>query len=294
MTADSASLHTPSLYTLSRFRPAEAHRPHRLITVRPDSSDRPTLAHHRVQVPARSLVVATPNPRRDRSILDAFARTGMDVMATRSLAEAVRQVYASHPDVLLLDQRVGDIDTDVIHSLRVASNAIIMVRVPAGEVAQLVAALDAGADDAVFSTASDLEIVARVQGMLRRMTSIGVEAPRPIDVTRPAITGDLLIDLDNLDIRKSGRRVRLRPTEMRLLRALVSRMGQVVTHRELLRQVWGSEYVDDTYFLRIYIGYLRAKLEDDPARPRYFINQHGIGYMLDRLPPVMTVHEAAG
>ena len=166
MTADSASLHD-----LSRFRPMEAHRPHRLITVRPDSSDHPFPAYHRVQLPARSLVVATPNPRRDRAILDAFARTGMDVMATRSRAEAVRQVYASHPDVLLLDQRITDIDIDVIHSLRLASDTIIMVRVPAGAVAQLVAALDAGADDAVFTTTSELEIVARVQGMLRRMTS---------------------------------------------------------------------------------------------------------------------------
>jgi len=135
-----------------------------------------------------------------------------------------------------------------------------------------VAALDMGADDYVTKPFGMGELLARMRVALRRASAPAVA---------PVFTsGSLTMDLARRLVTVAGREVQLTPTEYDLLRVLVVHAGKVLTHRQILREVWGPEYMDETHYLRVYFGQLRQKLEDDPARPKLILTEAGVGYRL--------------
>jgi len=149
-----------------------------------------------------------------------------------------------------------------------------------GQETDLVHGLDLGADDYVVKPFHFSELKARMEAHLRRARMSGWESPYPA-----YSDGDLYIDLPNREVRLHGRHVALSPTEFRLLACLVRNAGIVVTHRSLLSEVWGRNYVRDIRSLKLYIRYLRQKIEPDPAQPRYVLTEWGIGYRFRELTP---------
>jgi two-component system KDP operon response regulator KdpE len=150
-------------------------------------------------------------------------------------------------------------------------------------------ALDNGADDVVERSCPVPEILARMRATLRRYAMRRADG----EPAREISTGALVIDRDAKRVTRRGVVVQLTRTEYRLIDALASRVGEVVKHEDLLRDVWGDEYVDDKHYLRIYVGYLRAKIEEDAAQPLYILNEWGIGYRLSSLPLEHLASQAA-
>jgi len=206
-------------------------------------------------------------------------RTGLgyhdfDVRAVGSGEEAIREATAWRPDVILLDLGLPGMDGfGTLRALRPHTRAaVIVVSVMPGE-KDKVRALDAGADDYVVKPFGTDELVARIRAVLRRQG----------DVTsgEPVIkAGDLEIDLARRQVTLGGKPIKLTPTEYELLRYLGLHAGKPVTHTTLLRQVWGEYAVGDRYNTRYVVGQIRKKLGDDPANPRYIVNEPGVGYRL--------------
>jgi two-component system KDP operon response regulator KdpE len=198
-----------------------------------------------------------------------------DVRAVGSGEEAVREAAAWRPDVILLDLGLPGMDGfATLRTLRPATRAaVIVVSVMPGE-KDKVRALDAGADDYVVKPFGTEELVARIRAVLRRQADVTAGEP----VVR---TGDLEIDLARRLISVDGRPVHLTPTEYELLRYLALHAGKPVSHTTLLRQVWGEYAVGDKYNTRYVVAQIRKKLGDDPANPRYIVNEPGVGYRLE-------------
>jgi len=207
-------------------------------------------------------------------------RTGLqyhdfDVHAVGSGEEAVREAAAWRPDVILLDLGLPGMDGfATLRALRPTTRAaVIVVSVMPGE-KDKVRALDAGADDYVVKPFGTDELVARIKAVLRRQAN--VSAGEPV-----IHLGDLEIDLARRSVKVAGRLVKLSPTEYELLRYLALHAGKPVTHTTLLRQVWGEYAVGDKYNTRYVVAQIRKKLGDDPANPRYIVNEPGVGYRLE-------------
>jgi two-component system, OmpR family, KDP operon response regulator KdpE len=207
-------------------------------------------------------------------------RTGLryhefDVRAVGSGEEAVREAAAWRPDVILLDLGLPGMNGfDTLRALRPTTRAgVIVVSVMPGE-KDKVRALELGADDYLVKPFGTEELVARIRAVLRRQADVPSGEP----VVR---CGDLLIDLARRSVTVEGRPVRLTPTEYELLRYLALHAGKPVTHTTLLRQVWGDYAVGDKYNTRYVVAQIRKKLGDDPANPRYIVNEPGVGYRLD-------------
>lgn len=200
---------------------------------------------------------------------------GFDVRAVGSGEEAVREAAAWRPDVILLDLGLPGMDGfATLRALRPATRAaVIVVSVMPGE-KDKVRALDAGADDYVVKPFGTEELVARIRAVLRRQADLVTGEP----VVR---TGDLEIDLARRLVTVNGQSVRLTPTEYELLRYLALHAGKPVSHTTLLRQVWGEYAVGDKYNTRYVVAQIRKKLGDDPANPRYIVNEPGVGYRLE-------------
>lgn len=198
--------------------------------------------------------------------------------------EALGKVYALRPNAIVLDMDLSEMDGQELTRLlrAVSEDVAIIVLGKAGDPARAVRILDMGADDYVEKPFVANELVARMRAAIRR----AARNQQPRETALVIQTGDLMLDRESRVARKNGIEVPLTPTEYRLLEALAVRAGKVVPHRLLLSAVWGDEFVDDTHYLRIYIGYLRRKVEDDPARPKYLVNEWGTGYRLAVLPVV--------
>jgi two-component system KDP operon response regulator KdpE len=140
--------------------------------------------------------------------------------------------------------------------------------------------LEIGADDYLTKPFSPRELTTRVKALLRRSFT-----PAPARKTRITVDNDLTIDFDKGEVLVRGRKVTLRPTEYRLLYHLVNNAGRLMTHETLLSRVWGPEYRDESHYLRLYITYLRQKLERDPAHPKYIVTERGMGYRFRELEP---------
>jgi two-component system, OmpR family, KDP operon response regulator KdpE len=198
-----------------------------------------------------------------------------DVRAVGSGEEAIRESAAWRPDVILLDLGLPGMDGfATLRALRPATRAaVIVVSVMPGE-KDKVRALDAGADDYVVKPFGTEELVARIRAVLRRQADVTAGEP----VVR---TGDLEIDLARRHVSVHGETVRLTPTEYELLRYLALHAGKPVSHTTLLRQVWGEYAVGDKYNTRYVVAQIRKKLGDDPANPRYIVNEPGVGYRLE-------------
>ena len=179
-----------------------------------------------------------------------------------------------HPDVVILDLGLPDIDgTEVIDGIRGWSSVPIIVLSARDQERQKVAALDAGADDYVTKPFGMDELLARLRAALRRTT--------PAEEEALVETADFTIDLAAKKVRRDGEEVRLTPTEWNLVEVLVRNRGRLVAQTQLLQEVWGPQYHDETNYLRVFMAQLRRKLEPEPAHPRYFITEPGMGYRFE-------------
>jgi two-component system KDP operon response regulator KdpE len=216
----------------------------------------------------------------DEADMRRALRTGLgyhdfDVRAVATGEEALDQGPAWRPDVVVLDLGLPGMDGfQVLAELRQSGSraAVIVVSVMPDE-RDKVRALDLGADDYLVKPFGMQELMARIRAVLRRQAAIAAGEP----VIR---AGDLALDLAHRQVTVAERPVHLTPTEYELLRYLALHAGKPVTHRMLLRQVWGEHAVGDTYNTRYVVAQIRRKLGDDPARPRYIVNEPGVGYRL--------------
>lgn len=221
---------------------------------------------------ARVLVVDDEPPIR-RFLRTSLSAHGYEVFEANCGQAALSAVLADRPDLILLDLGLPDLDgVEVTRLLREWMSIPIIVVSVRGHEADKIAALDAGADDYVTKPFGMGELLARMRVALRRASSSGSE---PVFAA-----GDLVVDLARREVRMAGRLVELTPTEYDLLRALVTHAGKVLTHRHLLREVWGPGYAQETHLLRVNISNLRRKIEPDATRPRYIRTEPGVGYRL--------------
>jgi two-component system KDP operon response regulator KdpE len=192
------------------------------------------------------------------------ASTGKD-----GLVEAAQR----RPDVIILDLGLPDVDgLETLRRIREWSQAPVIVLSVRESEDDKVAALDLGADDFVTKPFSAVELLARLRAAQRRS--------RPIEENAVFVSGNLQVDLANRQVLLAGKEIKMTPTEYSLLRLLVRNAGKVVTHRQILREVWGPNYGDQTHYLRVYMAHLREKLEANSSRPELLLTEPGVGYRL--------------
>jgi two-component system, OmpR family, KDP operon response regulator KdpE len=197
---------------------------------------------------------------------------GYRVIEATSVREGIARCAEAQPDLVILDLGLPDLDgRDLISEVRVWSKIPILVLSVRSSEEEKVAALDLGASDYVSKPFSMAELLARVRALLR-------DRPRDTDEDSVFRVGELELDVPRHRVQVGNRPLKLSPKEFALLRMLVSHAGRVVTHKQLLNEVWGRVHESDTQYLRVYVGQLREKLGDDPARPRFIENLPGIGY----------------
>jgi two-component system KDP operon response regulator KdpE len=204
----------------------------------------------------------------------SLSASGLRPVSASTAAQALEEAHAHPPAMVIVDLGLPDLDgVELIGQLRARAATPILVLSARIQEAQKIAALDAGADDYLTKPFGVGELLARVRAMLRRAAS----PPKPVPCLQ---VGALSLDRDARQVLIDGLPVHLSPLEYRLLERLARVPGKVVTHRQLLADVWGTEQVDQLHYLRIYMGHLRAKIEPHPAEPRYLLTELGIGYRL--------------
>jgi len=217
----------------------------------------------------------------DEPAIRRFLRASLAPHATLFEAatgqDALNAVAAQRPDLIILDLGLPDIDgVEVTRLLREWTRIPILILSVRGSEKDKIAALDAGADDYLTKPFGIGELLARVRVAMRHV---------PGEALQPVFTvGGLVVDRTRRLVTLDAHEVQLTPTEYDLLKVLVSHAGRVLTHRQLLREVWGPEYEMDTHTLRVNISNLRRKIEPDPARPRYLVTEPGVGYRLRSEP----------
>jgi two-component system KDP operon response regulator KdpE len=221
---------------------------------------------------ARVLVV-DDEPQIVRALKVILRSAGFEPQAAETRREALDAVAVRPPDALILDLVLPDgSGVDVCEEIRRWSSLPIIVLSAVGDEREKVRALNAGADDYVTKPFGAEELIARVRAVLRRSADAAAE---------PVVqVGAVAIDLAARRVTRGGEEVHLTPIEFDLLRVLAVHRGKLVTHRALLRDVWGPGYGDETHYLRVHVAHIRRKLEDDPARPRIVLTDPGIGYRL--------------
>jgi two-component system KDP operon response regulator KdpE len=223
--------------------------------------------------PTRVLVV-DDEPQIRRFLRTSLGAKGYTVVEASNGQEALLRATSERPEVVILDLGLPDMDgMEVIRRVREWSKVPIIVLSVRGRESDKIAALDAGADDYVTKPFGMGELMARIRAALRNQLEKETDEP----VFR---SGGLVVDLARRMVSVDDRQIRLTPTEYDLLRVLVTHAGKVVTHPHLLREVWGPADVDETHYVRVYIGQLRQKIETDPAQPRYILTEPGVGYRL--------------
>jgi two-component system, OmpR family, KDP operon response regulator KdpE len=204
----------------------------------------------------------------------SLSASGLRPVSATTGAQALEEAARKPPELLIVDLGLPDMDgVDLIAKLRQTISAPVLVLSARIHEQQKIDALDAGADDYLVKPFGVGELLARVRAMLRRAGTPGSEPP----VVR---IGDLALDRAAHELRRNGEPVHLTPIEFRLFERLARAPGKVVTHRQLLADVWGTDQVAQLHYLRIYMGHLRAKIEADPAEPRLLLTELGVGYRL--------------
>ncbi|MGW1800736.1 response regulator [Streptomyces sp. NPDC001984] len=223
------------------------------------------------------VLVVEDDPQLVRALVINMQARRYGVDAAPDGATALRLAAGRQPDVVMLDLGLPDMDgVDVIKALRGWTRVPILVLSARQASEEKVAALDAGADDYVTKPFSMDELMARLRAAVRRTE----DAPAAPGATLVE-TDDFTIDLLAKKVVRSGRDVRLTPTEWHLLEILVTNPGRLVTQKHLLREVWGGPQSNKTNYLRVYMAQLRRKLEPDPSHPRYLITEPGMGYRFE-------------
>ncbi|MFB8146173.1 response regulator [Microbacterium sp. NPDC056003] len=219
------------------------------------------------------VLVADDDPQLVRALRITLSAHGYDVIAAPDGAAAIALAAKERPDIVMVDLGMPRLDgMQVIEALRGWTTAPIIVVSGRTGSADKVDALDAGADDFVTKPFQIDELLARLRALSRR-------APASDD--QPVVSfGDVRVDLSARAVTRGGALVHLTPTEWQILEVLVRHPGALVTRRALLKEIWGTEQVTDTGYLRLYLSQLRKKLEADPARPRHLLTEQGMGYRL--------------
>jgi two-component system, OmpR family, KDP operon response regulator KdpE len=223
-------------------------------------------------VSGQRVLVVDDEPQILRALRATLRGAGYTVDAAATAGEALTAAAAHPPEAVILDLVLPDGNgTDVCRELRAWSDAPVIVLSAVGEERQKIAALDAGADDYVTKPFSVGELLARLRAVLRR------RGPTQEPVLK---VGSIRIDVPERTVRMYGERVKLSPHEFDLLRVLAQNQGKLLTHKMLLREVWGPSYQVEAHYLHVYISHLRKKIEPDPASPRYLLTEPGAGYRL--------------
>jgi len=203
-------------------------------------------------------------------------REGYQVAIANRGTDGLRLAQHWRPDLIILDIMMPEMDGwTVCHRLREMSNVPIIFTTALGAERDVVRGLEMGADDYLIKPFGPKELTARIQAVLRRH-----ESSRPRG--KPYGNGRLVVDLDTRDVRVDGLSVVLTPLEYKLLTCLIHNEDKVLSHSHLLNQVWGPSYENERQYLKLYIWYLRQKLEEDPAQPRLIVTERGVGYRLAR------------
>jgi two-component system KDP operon response regulator KdpE len=213
-------------------------------------------------------------PQMRRFLRVSLTGSGFRLVESDTGGDGLLQAATRNPDVVLLDLGLPDVDgLEVTRRLREWSRTPVIVISARGQESDKVEALDAGADDYLTKPFGVEELLARIRVALRHRAA--EEQPAPVFET-----GDLRVDLHRRQVQVGGREVHLTPIEYRLLATLIRYAGRVVTHNQLLKEVWGPAYSHQTQYLRVYMGQLRRKIEEDAARPRHLQTEPAVGYRL--------------
>jgi DNA-binding response OmpR family regulator len=220
------------------------------------------------------ILVVDDEERMVRFIRINLEHDGFVVVEAFNGKQALQRLRDQTPDLILLDVMMPDLNGfEVLEMIREISTVPVIMLTAKGEEDDRVRGLELGADDYITKPFSQRELVSRIRAVLRRVEGISGSMHGLIEVDER-----LKIDFDRREVWLEGKIVKLRPTEYRLLYHLVQNAGWVITHDQLLAKVWGYEYRDEPHYVRLYINYLRQKLEKDPANPKYILTERGVGY----------------
>ena len=222
-----------------------------------------------------TILVIEDEPEIRRFLRTSLGAEGYRVVEAETGERGVIDAGTHKPDLAIVDLGLPDLDgVEVIRRIRAWSRMPVVVLSARAREQAKIEALDAGADDYVTKPFGVGELLARVRVALRHSARAATGGAKTVHL------GKVEVDLERRRIAREGRDVHLTPIEFRLLAFLAQHLGMVVTHRQLLREVWGPSHVEHTHYLRIYMKQLRDKLEVDPVRPRHFVTETGVGYRL--------------
>ncbi|MES2911318.1 MAG: two-component system response regulator KdpE [Pseudomonadota bacterium] len=232
-------------------------------------------------MPNPVVVVIEDEPQIRRFVRSALEAEGWQVHEADTAKKGLTEAGTRKPDLLVLDLGLPDGDgLDVIRDVRGWSAVPIIVLSARSDEADKIAALDAGADDYLTKPFGVGELLARVRANLRRPRAAAADGATPEEADPVFRFGEVEVDRHARIVRRAGAEVHLTPIEYRLLSTLMANAGRVLTHRQLLREVWGPSHADQSHYLRIYMGHLRQKLEADPAQPVHLLTETAVGYRL--------------
>ncbi len=224
---------------------------------------------------AKRILVVDDEPRMIGFIRMNLELEGHQVIEAHNGLDALEAVRTKLPDIVLLDVMMPELDGfETLRLLREFSNIPVIMLTAKGEENDRVYGLELGADDYITKPFGPRELSSRIKAVLRR-ASMPSSSP---DEAVLKIDERLSVDFNRREVIVGGQRVKLRPTEYRLLYHLIENAGWTVPHDQLLAKVWGYEYRDEAHYVRLYVNYLREKIEEDPANPRYILTERGVGY----------------
>lgn len=218
------------------------------------------------------VLIVEDNPEISKMLHYTLKQDGYKCIVSDSLKSALRTFQTNNPDIILLDLGLPDGDGKLfINAVRKETMTPIIVVSARHDEHEIVAALDAGADDYVIKPFSDIELSARIRSAQRRSIGITPYQDR-------IVCGDIVLEISTFIVYKNGIALNLTPTEFSLLKYFMTHPNQVLTHANVLKEVWGVGYQNEMHYLRTFVNSLRKKIEDDPSRPHYIVTQMRIGY----------------
>lgn len=226
----------------------------------------------------QTILVVDDEPRLVRLVREILTAVGFDVLSAKDGKEALEILAVEEPDLVLLDIMLpGDMDGyDACKRVREFSAVPILMLTAKTKEVDMLHGFDVGADDYLTKPFRAKELIARVRAVLRRSKLPGKQTLMTADLT----CGDLVISFARRTVNVQGREVPLTPTEFSLLQQLALNANRVMLHQDLLTEVWGSQYLDDVDYLRVYVRHLRRKIEENPSEPQHILTSPGVGYML--------------